>query len=121
MDTDLSLETHLRTLFPKGHPEFVTLTMQEMQLHSDKNGDYSGGVDPLGNFKREAALFALYPGLDMSDPVVVCMQLLTKQYDAAMVLLSQGKKGDVESVAARLFDVSVYAKLGILLWKEAHQ
>ena len=116
-----ALEAQLRSLFPHGHPRFVSLSLMEMELHSAKNDDYAGGGDPLGNFRRTARILSNYPGLDPSDPTVVAMLLLMKQFDASMWLLSQGKGGAVENVGTRLADVTVYAKLAQLLWEDQQE
>jgi hypothetical protein len=33
-----------RRLFPHGHPDYITKTIDEMKLHSDKNHDYALNV-----------------------------------------------------------------------------
>jgi hypothetical protein len=107
----------LREQFPHGHPDFIPLTLHELQLHSDKNHDYAHGGDPLGNFKRRAAILSLYPGLDLSDPTVVAMIDQMKQMDAALWQLSQGFEAKVENFDKRQEDVGVYAKIARILKK----
>lgn len=104
-----------------GHPDFYKLTEEEKQLHSDKNRDYAQGGKPLGNFTRRAAIYSLYPGLDLSDPTVVALVDSMKQLDAALWMLCQGYEGKVESVDTRLRDVHVYTKLARILHKEEKQ
>jgi hypothetical protein len=101
----------LRELFPHGHPDYIETTIEEMQLHSDKNHDYAAGGDPLGNFKRVANILSMYPHLDMSDAAIVAMVYALKQLDAYLWLKSNGHKAKSEGTSARLRDISVYAKL----------
>ena len=100
-----------------GHPDFYTMTEQELKLHSEKNKDYAQGGDPLGNFKRVAHILSAYD-LDLSKPEVVAIVYMMKQLDAALWMLSQGYEGEVESVDTRLQDVHVYAKLARILHTE---
>ncbi len=93
------------------HALFVDLTQAEIQLHATKNHDYAAGGDPLGNFKRVGAILAQYPGLDLSDPVVVCLVYTLKQLDAVLWGLAQKIDHKVEGLPPRLADIAVYAKL----------
>ena len=115
------VEQHLRDRFPHGHPEFIPLTVDEMKLHSEKNYDYAAGGDPLGNFKRVSTILGQYPGLDLGDPAVVAMVYALKQVDAYFWLKCQNRDGKVEGKAARLGDVSVYAKLAVIIEREAEE
>lgn len=101
-----------------GHPRFYELLKDLAQLHSDKNHDYAKGGDPLGNFKRRAALYARYPGLDLSEPVVVALVDAMKQLDAALWFLSNKHEAKVEALPDRLRDVSVYALIAMVLDEE---
>lgn len=101
----------LRKLFPHGHPDFTTMTLDELALHSDKNHDYARGSDPLGNFNRVACICRQYPGLNPGKPEVVAALYMLKQLDATLWMLSQGFEGDVENTDTRLTDVHVYAKI----------
>ncbi len=102
-----------------GHPDFLKLTEDELQLHSSKNRDYAQGGDPLGNFKRVASILANYPNLDLSKPEIVALVYMFKQLDAALWMLSQGYEGKTENIDTRLRDVHVYGKLARILHKEA--
>ncbi len=101
----------LREFFPHGHSQFIETTIEEMQLHSDKNHDYAAGGDPLGNFKRVANILSMYPNLDLSDAAIVAMVYALKQVDAYLWMKSNGHKAKVEGTSARLRDVSIYTKL----------
>jgi hypothetical protein len=105
----------LQKAFPYGHADFIPMTVQEMALHSAKNYDYAHGGDSLGNFYRVAAIFKNYPELDLSNPVVVALAYAMKQLDSALWQLCQGYEGKIEGLKGRLGDVSVYAKLAILI------
>ena len=101
-----------------GHPMFYQLTIDEMQLHSDKNRDYTQGGDPLGNFNRVSEIKRLYPNLDWGSPVGVCLGYMLKQFDAALWMLANRYEGEVEDVDTRLRDSHVYLKIARILHKE---
>lgn len=108
---DLSAVTQLRQAFPHGHPEFLSITIKEAQLHSDKNHDYAKGGSALGNFERVAAILKMYPGLDLSDQKVVALVYTMKQLDAVLWGLSSKIEHKVEGLSDRLQDISVYSKI----------
>lgn len=112
------LERTLRVLYPHGHHEFIPITVAQVKLHSEKNHDYAKGGPPLGNFERVAAILALYPGLKLSDPVVVMLVYLLKQLDAVLWGFSQGIIHKVEGPMARLGDIAVYAKIAMCALKD---
>ena len=114
MDID-KIKGLLQEVFPHGAPEFIDKCFDEMQLHSDKNYDYAAGGPPLGNFDRVAAIFELYPGLNLGDPVVYLFSLMMKQIDEILWSKSRGFSGKVEGLSKRLGDVSVYTKLAQIL------
>jgi hypothetical protein len=106
-----TLAALLRKAFPHGHYRFVEIAVEECDLHSRKNHDYAAGGDPLGNFRRVAAILALYPGLDLNDPAIVAMIYALKQLDAYLWLKSNKHTPAVEGLVERLRDVAVYARL----------
>jgi len=108
----------LREKFPSGHPEFIDLTIEELDLHNRKNNDYASGGNPLGNFYRVGKILELYPNLKLSDPRVVALVYMLKQVDATLWMLSNGHESKVETVDKRLEDVHVYAKIIRLLDRE---
>lgn len=101
----------LRELYPHGHEEFLPITVEELQLHSDKNHDYAGGGVPLGNFNRVAAILALYPGLNLGDRRVVALAYMLKQIDAVLWGIARKITHKVEGLNGRLQDISIYAKI----------
>jgi len=112
---DISEVELLSEKFPYGHPNFVSLCLEEMELHSSKNRDYTGGgeADPLGNFKRVSEMLQHW-GFNLA-PHDVALVYMLKQVDAIGNMLGQGYEGKVEGLKGRLQDISVYAKLiGIL-------
>lgn len=112
MHDKLKAQTTLKELFPNGHPEFIPLMVQLMELHSKKNHDYAGGGDPLGNFNRVAMILQLYQGKFPYDSAQgVAMIYMLKQLDAVLWMLSQGTVAQVEGLDSRLADISVYASL----------
>jgi hypothetical protein len=102
----------------QGHPLFKKLSDEELEIHNAKNKDYTKGGDPLGNFRRVASILALYPNLDLGNPVVVDIVYALKQLDAALWMLAQGYEGEVENIDTRLRDVHVYMKLARILHRE---
>lgn len=110
--------TELRETFPHGHPGFIPLLIDAMELHSRKNYGYAYGGDPLSNFDRRAAILKLYPNLDDSDPVVVAAKDILKQLDAGLWQLNIGHTDEEETIIKRFADVLVYAGLVILLTSE---
>ena len=106
----------LRQKFPNGHPKFVSLCLDEMELHSQKNADYAQGGDPLGNFNR-VSLVLLEWGQDI-PPYLVAFIYMMKQVDAVGNMLGQGYEGRTEGIKSRLQDISVYAKLIGILYEE---
>lgn len=114
------IEEVLRRRFPHGHQGFIPITISEMELHSQKNHDYSHGGKATGNFDRVATIIALYPGLDLSKPQNIAVVYMLKQLDAALWLECQGHTAVVQGQDERWEDVSVYAKIIRLLLADAN-
>jgi hypothetical protein len=112
------VEEVLREVFPYGHPQFLPITLQEIELHSMKNHDYAKGGSPLGNFQRVAAILALYPNLDLADQRIIALVYAMKQLDAVLWGLNQNIKHKVEGMNSRLQDISVYAKIVMCMNKD---
>lgn len=110
-DVEYDVTDLLREFFPHGHPQFLPITLREMELHSVKNADYAGGGPALGNFDRVSAILALYPDLKLSDRRVVALVYALKQLDAVLWGINSNIVHKVEGLNARLQDISVYAKL----------
>lgn len=108
--------TLLAGLFQHGHPSFIPMCLEEMELHSRKNADYARGGDPLGNFYRVSDTLRSY-GIDLS-PAQVAFVYMMKQIDVAGRMLGQGYEGQAEGILSRLQDIGVYAKLITILRKE---
>ncbi len=102
----------------RGHPVYLKLTEEELKLHSEKNHDYARGGDPLGNFKRVAAIKRLYPGADWTTATATAIDFMLKQFDAAMWQLAQHFEGKVENFDKRLQDAHVYLKIARILHRE---
>ena len=101
-----------------GHEDYLKLTEDELQLHSEKNHDYTRGGDPLGNFNRVSAIKKLYPGLDWTTPTAVAISFMLKQFDAALWQLAQHFEGNVENIDTRLRDAHIYIKIARILHGE---
>jgi len=97
-----------------GHPRVYEILEEMAELHSDKNHDYAVGGDPLGNFKRRATIYSLYPGLDLSDPAVVALIDAMKQLDAALWMYSNKHEAKVEGKRSRLIDNAVYSVIAVV-------
>ena len=98
--------------------DFEMLTEEEVKLYLAKNADYSQGGDPLGNFKRVAAILSNYPNLKLDNPTVVAIVFAMKQVDACLWMINKGYEGKVESIDTRLQDVHIYMKLARILERE---
>ncbi len=107
-DTIKQITVTLKELFPYGHPEFIPLLMQVMQLHSDKNFDYAGGGDPLGNFDRVADFFGMYPNFPTDKSEAIPIINAQKQIDCICWSICQHKDPKVEKLSRRSMDVVVY-------------
>ena len=99
-----------------GHPDYLKLTDEELELHSAKNRDYARGGDHLGNFHRVSAILKVW-GFDI-PPTLVALIYALKQQDAYMWMLSQGYEGETEPIDARLRDDHIYKKIARILHKE---
>ncbi len=113
-----ALEAQLKVHFPNGHPDFIPLCLEEIELHSQKNADYAGGEgnDPLGNFNRVSDMLCEW-GFDIPSWGVAWIYLM-KQVDCVGNMIGQGYNGEVEGITKRLQDISVYAKLIQILYDE---
>jgi len=117
-DAIKKLIEEMKRAFPDGHPDFIPMTIAEIELHSNKNHDYAKGGKPTGNFDRVSKILSLYPGLDISKPETVAIVYLLKQLDAALWLSAQGHIAVVQGQDERWEDVSVYSKLIRLILKD---
>lgn len=104
-----------------GHPRFYELTALEEDLHSRKNEDYAGGGSPMGNFERVSAFLAQYPNFPVATPHGTAIVYMMKQLDAALWLIANNKKGNIEGVAERFGDIGVYAKIIRILYEESQK
>ena len=102
-----------------GHSRFLELVVEEVALHSAKNRDYARVGNPLGNFYRVSEMLCL-SGLHITPAQVAAIYMM-KQMDAALQMLFSQYEGEVEGLAGRLKDVSVYAKLIQILEEEQHE
>lgn len=119
VDVELkALVEAIRQAYPHGHPRFLPMLMEKAKLHSDKNHDYAKGGNPLGNFERVANILGQYPGLALSDPVVVMLVYALKQVDAVLWGFAQGIEQKVEGPIERLGDVLVYSGIAICALKD---
>ena len=118
---DPDVKSLLRKRFPYGHPRFIEILLEMMDLHSRKNRDYAAsdlGHSPLGNFQRVGKILGLYPGLDPSDPRVVACVYRLKQLDQTLFSISIGREGKVEGMSPRYRDQSVYTVIEEILNEE---
>jgi hypothetical protein len=115
----------LKRTYIHGHPEFVSITLDELDLHDRKNMDYAGlaespihSNDPMGNFNRVSSILAHYPKLNLSNPIVVALVYMFKQLDCILWSLSQDRDTKVDTLDERFADVHVYAKLARCMWRD---
>lgn len=102
-----------------GDPIFYELCEDEVELHSLKNKDYTGGGDPLGNFNRVSAILKIW-GFDI-PPELVALIYALKQQDAYMWMMSQGYEGEVEGKDKRMRDDHVYKKIARVILRRKQQ
>ena len=95
---------------------YEELTQKELELYKAKNKDYTQGGDPYGNFKRVSTILSLW-GIHL-PPYTVALVYMMKQVDAMGRMLGEGYEGETESIESRLMDISIYAKILILLRQE---
>lgn len=103
----------LRAACPHGHPKFVEVVGRAVELHKNKSHDYAKGGSPLGNFERVSKILSLYPNLPLSDPTVVMLLYMLKQFDAILWSFSQDIAAKVEGRLPRLGDMLVYSAIAI--------
>ena len=105
-------ERLLRRKYLHGHPTFIRMVLQDIDLHDRKNRDYAFGGRPLGNFERVASLVATYPGLkehlDTREGVAILYML--KQLDAFLWATAKGHELS-EGRPERLRDIDVYTTI----------
>jgi len=101
-----------------GHPMFYELIEKEKQLHSDKNYQYANIEEPLGNFSRTAQLTSKLFKDGINKPLAVAMVLMSKQIDAVYDMVGENKQNTIESIEDKFRDISIYAKLCIILHRE---
>ena len=111
----------LQEYAPYGHPDFVPNMLEAIKLHSDKNWDYAGEGDPLGNFNRVAAMCAPLTsspeGLG-AYPLHVLLLYMAKQFDAVIDCVGHGREVKVETLSHKLLDITIYAQLGRIMLEE---
>ncbi len=92
---------------------FKQLVDEELALVEAKSNDYAGekAADPFGNFNRVSKILAMYPGLKLSDPIVVGIVYMLKQLDSVLNGLSTGTEMKVEGYDKRFQDLGIYPKL----------
>jgi hypothetical protein len=126
-----NMTADLKRKYPHGHPDFIDITMQELDLHDKKNMDYAGStesaiaagltikpVDPMGNFNRVSSILSHYPNLKLSNPIVVALVYMFKQLDCILWALSNNVDTRVDTLDERFADVHVYAKLARCMWRD---
>ena len=100
----------MRKRAPHGHPSFIKYAFDDVFLHSNKNYDYTGGGDALGNFKRVARILNNYPNFPYDSPRGVAIMNMIKQLDVIMWNMSKGHQMS-EGRMTREQDIAIYATL----------
>jgi hypothetical protein len=114
---DRALEA-MKVLCPHGHPDFYEALVDMGIVHSEKNYDYAGDGDPLGNFKRVAKIVESIIGPD-NGPAKVAVIYVAKQFDAVVDMLAHGRTAKVESLDDKLQDLSIYSQLARIALRES--
>ena len=111
----------LQEYAPHGHPDFIPNMVEAIRLHSDKNWDYAGEGDPLGNFDRVAAMCSALTydsHTGEGSPLQVLLIYMAKQFDAVIDCVGHGREVKVEALSHKLVDISIYAQLGRIMLEE---
>ncbi len=94
-----------------GHPKFYELLFEIAKLHSNKNHDYTDGVDPFLNFR-----FAEKLGIPAWKGVLV--RLTDKFYRITNFAKRETLKVPSESFRDTLLDNAVYSLIALILFEE---
>jgi hypothetical protein len=95
-----------------GHPKFYELLTEMAKLHSNKNHDYTDGVDPFLNFRLSETL-----GIPAWKGVLV--RLTDKFSRITNFAKRETLKVSSESFRDTLLDNAVYSLIALILFEEA--
>lgn len=106
-----SIETHLKRCYTHGHPDFIPIMVEQIEMHDMKNHDYARGGDPLGNFRRVSNILSQYPNFPFNTPAGLALIYALKQLDAEMWSMCVGGEFKVEGFTGRTNDQAIYANI----------
>ena len=94
----------------RGDPRFLKLSKEELELHANKQEDYGAEGDPFANVRSA-----------MEFGVPAWVGALIRMNDKMTRLKKAAKGGTLtnEGVIDSLMDISVYAKIAVILYREA--
>jgi len=102
-----------------GHPKFYKILKELADLHNKKNYDYAGkGNNPLGNFKRCGSMVRALLKEGGYEDLKVSLIYMSKQIDAVIDMIGNGREAQVEGITDKLNDIAVYAILSRILYEE---
>lgn len=101
----------LKDQYEHGHPDFIPIMVEQINMHDEKNHDYARGGDPLGNFRRVSAILSLYPNFPYNTPVGLAFIYALKQLDAEAWSMCVGGEFKVEGFTGRTNDQAIYANI----------
>lgn len=128
--TDLEYEKGIKKLEERfkeivrdfhGHPKFLEIVGDIVELHSQKNKQYAGKSDPLGNFRRGSNIIykLLSPNFrddEFRKQIAYALCLVSKQIDGAVEIIGESKENTFDSLYEKLRDCMVY--FGIMMAME---
>lgn len=102
----------------QGHPKFYEIIEELSELHKNKNWDYAGDGNSLGNFHRCGEMIKpLLSDTELSD-MKSALIFMSKQVDAVIDMIGKGRTAQVEGITDKLNDIAVYAILARILYEE---
>jgi hypothetical protein len=104
-----------------GHPKFLEIIAELIELHSVKNRQYAGKSDPLGNFRRGSNICYKTYGSFRDDPyraqIAYALNLVSKQVDGVAEIVGESKEGTWDSLYEKLRDYAVYFAIMMVIEK----
>lgn len=89
------------------------LLADEKRLHDAKRNDYTGGADPLANYRAAADAVGLQPWQ------VMLSRLYEKAYRLKVLMGGTEQMVRDETIRDTCLDISVLSKLLVLLWEQS--
>ena len=94
-----------------GHPKYLEIINELIELHNKKNKQYADKKDPLGNFDRCSKIMSRgYSEIIKNDPYrtmsFYATNLANKQWDGAIEIMAYDKTDTPDSLEEKLMDLA---------------